>query len=106
MHYMHAEFPALATGLRSIEQMPSSAWRVQLTDDIDGQPAAPKAAAKAKPKAAPKAAAKGKREGTAKVEDVGIPDLVTMWAWLPRNRRTVNAKYTRMCWRGDWPTSI
>ena len=117
-HALHAEFPALATGLRGIEQMPSSAWRVQLTDDIDGQPAAPKAAAKAKPeaapqaaakakpKAAPKAAAKGKRKATAKVEEVGIPDLATMWAWLRRNRRTVNAKYTRMCWRGDLPTSM
>ena len=37
---LHAEHPALAVALRAIEQMPSSAWSVKLTNDIEVSAAA------------------------------------------------------------------
>ena len=121
---LNAEHPALASALRAIEQMPSSAWRVKLTNDIESASAA---AASSAPRAVsassaasgavgkkktptvrrPSVVAKGGRPaGAVKVEDVNVPDLATMLAWLQRNRRTENANYTRMCWRRDLPGAI
>ena len=117
---LNDECPALATALRAVEQMTSSAWRVELTDEI-GVPAqsarataASGASRQTPPNGAsstarrPKAAAKrrGRPVAAAKEVEVRVPDLATMWAWLKSNRRTVNAKYTRMCWRHDLPTPI
>ena len=93
---LNAECPALAAALRGIEQMPSSAWRVKLTNNISVQPAAPKAAAKRR----------GRPAAAAKEEVVHVSDLAAMWAWLRSNRITVNARYTRMCWRRGLPSSI
>ena len=118
----NAQCPALATGLRAIEQMDSSCWRVKLTDDIAApientttqaaggahgnarrQPAAPRV--KQRQPAAPKH--RGGRPATAGKEvEVHVSDLAVMWLWLRNNRRTVNARYTRMCWRRDLPRAM
>ena len=47
----------------------------------------------------PKAKARGRPKASEKKEVVRVPDLPAMWAWLKANRTTVNANYTRMCWR-------
>ena len=117
---LNAECPALATGLRAIEQMSKGGWRVKLTDDIGvpGQSVSATAASGAVCKKSSngtsstrrslKAAAKpnGRPASAAKVVEVRVSDLATMWAWLQRNRRTVNANYTRMCWRHDLPSAM
>ena len=118
---LNAECPALATALRAIELMPSSAWRVKLTDEI-GLPAQSVSAAAASgasscntpskgtssTRGRPKAAAKsrGRPAAAAKEVEVRVFDLATMWAWLRSNRRTVNAKYTRMCWQRGLPSAM
>ena len=117
----NAECPALATALRAIELMPSSAWRVKLTDEI-GLPAQSVSATAASgasscntpskgtssTRGRPKAAAKsrGRPAAAAKEVEVRVFDLATMWAWLRSNRRTVNAKYTRMCWQRGLPSAM
>ena len=117
---LNAECPALATGLRAIEQMSKGGWRVELTDEIGvpGQSVSATAASGAVCKKSSngtsstrrslKAAAKpnGRPASAAKVVEVRVSDLATMWAWLQRNRRTVNANYTRMCWRHDLPSAM
>ena len=113
---LYAQRPALATGLRAIEQMDSSCWRVKLTADIAApienttkqaavgahgnarrQPAAPRVKQRqpAAPRAgqrqpsAPKTVAKnrGGRPATAGKEvEVHVSDLSVMWLWLRNNR--------------------
>ena len=83
--------------------MESSFWSVRLIEHNGGlQPAAPAAGgAQQQPaplKVKPKAKGLAKKKDRIKME-VRIPDLSTMWQWLQKNRETVNAKYTRMCWR-------
>ena len=113
---LNAECPALATGLRAIEQMPSSAWRVKLRDEI-GAPARSVSATAASgascntpsngPPSTKAAAKRNDRPAVANKDvEVRVPDLATMWAWLQSNRRTVNANYTRMCWRNHLPTTL
>ena len=108
---LNAECPALASGIRGVEKMNSSRWRVQITDDKEGlQPAAPADTGAKRQPAALKADAKKQRQPggpkAQKKEEVLIPDLSTMWRWLQRNRASVNAKHTRMCWRGNVPTPL
>ena len=120
---LNAEHPALASALRAIEQMPSSAWRVKLTGDIGASATAASGAHRAASASSaasgafdktpairrPNVVAKsrwGRPVGAVKVADVNVPDLATMLAWLRSNRRTVNANYTRMCWRRDLPSAM
>ena len=106
---LHGECPVLAAAIKGIAQIPSSAWRVKVTGGVGGQPAAPTGGVGGQPAApTPKAAVKrrGRPTAAAKEEEVRVPDLASMWAWLRSNRKTVNAKYTRMCWSGDVPSSI
>ena len=123
---LNAECPALATGIRAIEQMTSSAWRVQLVDGVAAPSAGATAASGASCKTPsnsassttrrPNAAAKkpvvksvGRPVGSivaAKCAEVRVADLDTMWAWLKSNRIIVNAQYTRMCWQHHLPSAI
>ena len=122
---LNVEHPELASALRAIEQMSSSAWRVKLTNDIEASAAAASSAPGAVSASSAASGAFGKKKsstvhrpnvvaksrggrpvGAVKVEDVNVPDLATMLAWLRSNRRTVNANYTRMCWRRDLPSAI
>ena len=106
---LHGECPVLAAAIKGIAQIPSSAWRVKVTGGVGGQPAAPTGGVGGQPAApTPKAAVKrrGRPTAAAKEEEVRVPDLASMWAWLRSNRKTVNAKYTRMRCSGDVPSSI
>ena len=108
---LNAECPALASGIRGVEQMNSARWRVKVIEEKEGlQPAAPAASGAERQPAAPKADAKKQRQPAApkarKNEEVRIPDLSTMLRWLQHNRTTVNAKHTRMCWRRNVPTVL
>ena len=63
---LNAECPALASGIRGVERMNSSRWRVQVIDDKEGlQPAAPAASGAERQPAAPKADAKKQRQPAA-----------------------------------------
>ena len=63
---LNAECPALAGGIRGVERMNSSRWRVQVIDDKEGlQPAAPAASGAERQPAAPKADAKKQRQPAA-----------------------------------------